>query len=357
MPHRRFSQQIALAFGLAMTISRAAQAEVSVAGSGLLSGDEWGFRLEEYGLDVGHTAEASGQRLALRWYRYALTEELEGILPFSGHEPAAEVGAHVLQDLWWLSAAAGVQGTLDIEGVTGELTVARAIPDGRATFTPRMELAREPLAMTALPLSLGLLSHRAQAALEWRVPGVVAEGGARADFWEGDTVVGRVRNSARDRISALPIITGYAYVVSDGGGWLDAGLTAKVAAASRNTLLATQLSPERHYTWYPASAPPFVWETSAVLRLHGELAAALQAKLQLQLPLVSQETRQWESVQVTSWGTAPYEAQLDIEWFFLAATSLQLMAKLFTKPWQSWDALSDGAYRQASVRVAVEQRI
>jgi hypothetical protein len=75
------------------------------------------------------------------------------------------------------------------------------------------------------------------------------------------------------------------------------------------------------------------------------------------VPLLSQETRQWDSLQVTSWGTAPYEAELNVEWSFLETTSLQLMAKLFIKPWQSWDAVSDEAYRQASVRVAVEQRI
>ena len=41
----------------------------------------------------------------------------------------------------------------------------------------------------------------------------------------------------------------------------------------------------------------------------------------------------------------------------LEQTSLELQAKLFVKPWRSWDALGDGAYRQGSVRVTLVQRI
>jgi hypothetical protein len=332
-------------------------AEISIAGSALLAGDEWGYRQEQYGVDVAHEAETAGQSLALRFHRYALSEELEGIFPFSGSEPAARANAHVLLGLWWLSASAGLQGTLDFEGVTGELIVARAIAAGAHTFTPRVELAREPLSLTPLPMSLGLHSHRAQAALMWRTDEVVAEAGGRFDFWEGDVVEGRVRNSARDRIGLNRISTGYAYLLSDSDGWLDAGLSAKVTAAEHNTLLATQLAPERRYTWYPASAPVFAWETSAVLQAHGPLGDALELALKLSLPLLSQETRQWESVRRTSWGSAPYEGQLDVAWHVLSDTSLQLQAKLFIKPWESWDAIGDGAYRHASVRVTLEQRI
>jgi hypothetical protein len=119
----------------------------------------------------------------------------------------------------------------------------------------------------------------------------------------------------------------------------------------------TQLVPERRYTWYPASAPVMAWETSAIVRLHGAVGEALEAKLQLGLPLLSRETRQWDSVRISSWGTAPYEAELAIAWSVLERTSLELQAKLFIKPWESWDALGSGAYRQGSVRVALEQRI
>jgi hypothetical protein len=323
-----------------------------------LAGDEWGYRQEQYGVDVAHEAETAGQSLALRFHRYALSEELEGIFPFSGNELAARANAHVLLGLWWLSASAGLQGTFDFEGVTGELIIARAIAVGeRNTLTPRIELGREPLSLTPLPMSLGLHSHRAQAALMWRTEDVVAEAGARFDFWEGDVVEGRVRNSARDRIEPNRITTGYAYLLSDSDGWLDAGLSAKVTAAEHNTLLATQLAPERRYTWYPASAPVFAWETSAVLQAHGPIGDALELALKLSLPMLSQETRQWESVRSTSWGSAPYEGQLDVAWHVLSETSLQLQAKLFIKPWESWDAIGDGAYRHASVRVTLEQRI
>jgi len=343
--------------GVVAACPSSGRAEVSIAGSALLAGDEWGYRQEQYGVELERTTETSGQSLALRFHRYALHAPLEGIYAFSGNEPAARLGAHVLDGLWWISAAAGLQGTLDFEGATGELIVARAVPAGDHTFTPRLELAREPLSLSPLPMSLGLHSHRAQAALMWRTKSVVAEAGARVDFWEGDTVLGRVRNSARDRISANRIATGYAYFITDSESWLDGGLSAKVASAEHNTLLATQLVPERRYTWYPASAPVFVWETSAIIRLHAALGESIDTKLQLGLPLLSQETRQWDAVRVTSWGTAPYEAELDVEWHVLADTSLQLQGKVFIKPWESWDALGDGAYRQGSVRIALEQRI
>ncbi len=334
-----------------------ARAEVSIGAGARFTGDEWGYGQEQYDLELAHDTETSGQRLALSWFRYALREELEGIFAFEGNEPAAELGAHVLEGRWWLGASAGLQGTLDFEGVIAEAIVAHAIPIGETTLTPRIELAREPLSLHALPLSLGLHSHRVQGALGWRASGVIAEGGVRLDFWEGDTIENRVRNTARDVIADNRITTGYAYVLSDGGGWLDAGVAGKIASAARNTLLPTRLVPVRRYTWYPASAPPFVWETSLALRVHGDLVETLHAELKLSLPLVSQELRQWGEEQVVSWGTAPYEGTLELEWLVFAETSVQLVATLFVKPWESWDAIGDGAYRQGSVRVAVEQRI
>lgn len=335
-----------------------ARAEVSIAGSGFVGADEWGYWHEEYGIDLTHEAESSGQRIALRFYRYALRDELEGVLPFSGHEPAARAGAHALiDDALWIGASAGLQGTADFEGAIGELIAAYAVPAGGHVLTPRVELAREPLALSPLPLSLGLHSHRAQGALAWKTEGVVAEAGARVDLWEGDTVPGRARNSARDRIEPNRITTGYAYVMTDSEGWLDAGVAAKVGAAQRNTLLPTQLAPERRYTWYPANAPPLAWETSAIVRVQSKRGEPVEVTLQLGLPLVSRETREWEGVRVASWGTAPYEAALEAAWHALEDTSVQLQAKLFIKPWESWDAIGDGAYRYASVRVALEHRI
>src|SRR5688500_16225924 len=109
-----------LAFGvLALGLwALPARAEVSVAASGFLGADEWGYWHEEYGLDLAHEAETSGQLLALRFHRYALHDGLEGVLPFSGHEPAARLRAHALfDDALWLLAGAGLQGTLDFEGV------------------------------------------------------------------------------------------------------------------------------------------------------------------------------------------------------------------------------------------------
>jgi hypothetical protein len=347
------------AFVLIAGAAGSARAEISIAGSAAFAGDEWGYGNETYALDLAHETETAGQELGLRWHRYALADDLHGILPFEGHEPAARLGAHVLHELWWLSASAGLQGTLDFDGVTAELIVARAFEASSAsTLTPRVELAREPLALNPLPLSLGLHSHRALAALALRVKDVLlAEGGLRADFWEGDTIEGRTRNSARDRIEPNRITTGYAYVLSDAEGWFDAGLAGKIASAAENTLLVTQLQPERRYGWYPASAPPFAWETSLILRAAGALAGPLHGSLQLQLPLLSQETRQWDALQATAWGTAPYEAKLELEWFFLSATSLQLAAAIFIKPWADWDALGSGAYRYASLQLGVEQRI
>jgi len=336
-----------------------AHAEVSVAGSGFLGADEWGYWHEQYGIDLAHAGETSGQKLALSFHRYALHDELEGVLPFTGHEPAARLSAYaLLDDALWLGAGAGLQGTLDVDGVTGELVAAYAIAAGEQhTLTPRVELAREPLAASPLPLSLGLHSHRVQAALGWKSDGFIAEGGARIDLWEGDTVPGRARNSARDRIEPNRILTGYAYALTDSEGWLDAGLAGKVSAAEHNTLLPTQLAPERRYTWYPASAPPLAWETSAIVRVQSKRGEPVEVKLQLGLPLVSREVREWEGVRVASWGTAPYEAAFDLAWQALEDTRLELQAKLFIKPWESWDAIGDGAYRHASVRVALEHRI
>jgi hypothetical protein len=234
--------------------------------------------------------------------------------------------------------------------------IARALPSGAGTFTPRVELARGPLADIPLPLSLALTSHRIEALLAWRTEGWIAEGGGRVDLWEAAQVPGRVQNPALEGIDANRVTTVYAYALTQRGGWFDGGLAAKAAWSSHNTLLATRVSPSWAYSWYPASAPPFAVETAVVLRAQGHPSSSLELTLQVQLPALSQETRQWESVRETSWGTAPWEARLRTSWLFLSATAVVLDAYLFAKPWERWDPLGAGAYRMASAQISLQQR-
>ena len=347
-------------FGLLLLASAGdARADSTLSAGVLLAGDDQVYRWDLYELGWRHSAATSGQRLLLRFHTYSLDEELAGVLPFEGSEPALELGGHVLIDeLWWLGASAGLQGSADLEGAVGELIFARALPTGTATvFTPRIELAREPLARTALPLSLGLTSYRLVSALALRTTGWTAEAAARADFWEHDTVPGRTRNPMRDEIAGTRVISVYGHALTDSEHWFDVGLSAKAVWSRDNTLLATALLPVRAYSWYPASAPPFLWETALIARAAGDVLPSLGIALQLQLPALSQETRQWETVQRTYWGTAPLQAELDVSWAMFSNTTLRLGAMLFVEPWERWDVFGPYAYRMASLHVSIEQRI
>jgi hypothetical protein len=171
-----------LALAVALGRPASARAEVVLSGGAQLSGDNEGYRWDRYQLKLEHLDDSGGLRLALRWHTYSLRDEFAGVLPFEGQEPAYELGGHLLLGHWWLAAAAGIQGTYDLDGATAKLVVARAIPVGEHTFTPRVELARMPLSETALPLSLGLLTHRLDGVLAWRTKDWTAEGGVRLDF-------------------------------------------------------------------------------------------------------------------------------------------------------------------------------
>lgn len=339
----------------ALGASAVARAETSLRAGALLARDDQGFRWDQYDLELRREVETAGQWLALRFHTYGLDEEIAGILPFDGTEPAVRVGGHLLHDLWWFAVSAGIQGTADLEGAVGEFVIARAIPAGDITFTPTLELAREPLAYTALPLSLGLLSHRAEALLAWRSPQWTGELAGRVELWESDMIPGRAQNPVLDVIEANRIAMVHGYVLSDWEHWFDLGLAAKAAWSEHSTMFLTTLRPAPTYTWYPASAPPFVWETALVLRAAGQLADPLEISLQLQVPLASQETRQWEMLRRTYWGTAPYEGKLQVSWSVVDGTTLHLHALVFAKPWEQWDITAPGTYRQGSLQLSLEQ--
>jgi hypothetical protein len=234
--------------------------------------------------------------------------------------------------------------------------VANALTSGSSTFTPRLEVAREPLGLSALPLSLGLSKHRADAVLAWRAPGVTAEGGARIELWESGVLPGRVQNPEHDLIQANRTALLHAYLLSDFEHWFDCGVAAKAMWSEHGTLLLTGLSPAT-YAWYPASAPPRALETALVLRALGRPVQPLELSLQVQLPLLSQELREWEGQRRAYWGSAPFEGKLAARWSLFHATTLEIDALIFARPWEHWDVLSQAAYRQGSVRVAVEQRL
>jgi hypothetical protein len=347
----------ALALVLLGPGSPLARADATLSASVLAARDDQGYQLQRYQAQWWRETPASGQRLSVRWHQYALDQEFAGVLPFDGGEPSVEVGGHVLRGLWWSGAAIGFQGQPDLHGLTGELVLARAFPTGAGTFTPRLEATRGPLAMAALPLSLGLLSNRGQALLGWRTDGWMAEGGLRVDFWEAMTLAGRVRNSALDTIPANRVTILHGYLLTQRQQVLDFGLAAKAAWAEHNTLLATQLAPSWQYSWYPASAPPFAWETALVLRAQARPGSSLGATVQLQLPVVSRETRQWEAQRQSAWGTAPFEGRLEASWSFLSSTAVVLDAAVFAKPWANWNPAGVGAYRQATVQLSLRQGI
>jgi hypothetical protein len=166
-----------------------------------------------------------------------------------------------------------------------------------------------------------------------------------------------VQNSALDVIEPRRVTTVHGYVLTKDRGWLDVGVSAKAAWSSRNTLLLTQLRPSWKYNWYPAAAPPFAWETAVVLRAAGHPLASVEALFQLAIPALSRETRQWESLRQSSWGTAPLEAKLQASWMLLSTTAVQITTTVFAKPWERWNLFGQGAYRSASVQVALRQHI
>jgi hypothetical protein len=122
-------------------------------------------------------------------------------------------------------------------------------------------------------------------------------------------------------------------------------------------MLLTALTPEPTYTWYPASAPPMAWETALVLRAFGQVAKPFELTCQLQLPLLSRETREWDGVRRSYWGRAPFEGKLLARWAVLSATNVELEARFFARPWEHWEVFGDAAYRQGSLRLSVEQRL
>jgi hypothetical protein len=355
--HHRIAGRLLVAALVAGAAAARAQAQSSLSASVLAARDDQGYLWDRYQARWDRQAESDGQRLSVGWHRYALDQEFAGVRPFAGGEPAIELGGHLLRGLWWTSAAVGLQGEPAWRAITGELVLARAFLTSAGTFTPRLEAARTPLALAALPLSLGLLGNRGQALLNWRTPGWVAEGGLRVDLWDAATVPGRVRNGALDRVEANRITILHGYLLTQRERWVDFGLAAKAAWARHNTLLATQLSPGWQYSWYPASAPPFAWETALVVRAQARPAPSLAAALQLSLPVLSRETRQWEAYRESAWGTAPFEGKLEASWFFLASTAVQIDAAVFAKPWEGWKPWGAGAYRQATVGLSLKQRI
>jgi hypothetical protein len=320
------------------------------------AGDDQGYRWNRYQLGWDLQAPSFGLQAAARWHEYSLDQPLAGVFAFAGGEPAVQVGGHVLAGLWWFSAAAGFQGTADVQGATGEMMIARAIPIGSGALTPKLEVARGSVAQSALPLSLGMVSDRAQALAAVRGPGWMGEGGLRLERWEAADRPGRVQNPAMVTIEETRIAALHGYLLTD-GGWFNCGLAGKVARANRSTLVATGTDPSWQYSWYPASAAPFAWESALVLRAQGHLADSLKAEVQLQLPALSRETRQWESLRQSYWGTAPYEGRLQASWLMLPMTSLELSGSVFAKPWQGWDPFGLGAYRMASFQLSVKQSL
>jgi hypothetical protein len=351
----RFAASLSL-LALCLPGGSASAAESALSAGVLASGDDQGYRWNHYQLEWGLEGDTAGLQATARWHQYSLDRRLAGVLPFAGAEPAVQLGGHLLQGLWWLSAAAGFQGTADLAGATGQLLIARAIPVGAGAVTPKLELARGAVAMTALPLSLGMASDRAQLLIAARGPGFTGEGGLRLERWEPGDRPGRVMNPAMTSIEETRIATVHGYLLTD-GGWFNCGLAGKVARASRSTLVATETDPAWQYSWYPASAAPFAWESALVLRAQGNLAAALKAELQVQLPALSRETRQWDSLRRSYWGTAPYEGRLQATWSMLPLTSLQLSGSVFAKPWEGWDPFGPGAYRMASFQLSLRQAL
>jgi hypothetical protein len=166
----------------------------------------------------------------------------------------------------------------------------------------------------------------------------------------------RVQNPDRDFIDGNRIALLHAYVLSDFEHWFDCGFAARALWSERSTLMLTGLAPAA-YTWYPASAPPRALESALILRAEGQPVQPLVLTLQLQLPLLSQELREWEGVRRAYWGSAPFEAKLGARWVILETTTIEIDALVFARPWEHWGVLSEGAYQQGSLHFGVEQRL
>ncbi|HEX2659866.1 MAG TPA: hypothetical protein VHU40_16395 [Polyangia bacterium] len=335
---------------------RAAQSDTLLSAGAIASGDNQNFRWQQAQADWRHEGEGSGQRLTVRGQQYALQEPFAGIRAFDGREGGFEAAAHVMAGLWWFEGSGGFQGESDRHDTLGGLTMARAIPAGAGTFTPRVSVSRGPVGFSPVPLSLGMFSDRVEAAVSWRAGGWLAEVSYRLDLWEATRASGRVANGALDVIPSNRIQFVQGYVLSQ-GTYFDWGLAGKAIWSQHGTLAATQWWPSYQYTWYPAYAPPFAWESALVMRVHARAERPFTVSAQVQLPLVSRETRQWDAVRVSSWGTAPFEAKGLARWSFLPSTAVQLSGTFFAKPWERWNPVGVGAYLQASVGLGLEQKI
>jgi len=145
-----------------------ARCESTISASTLAAADNQRFRWQEAQASWAHEGDISGERLMIRGHHYALEAPFAGIRAFDGREGAAEGGAHLLAGLWWFEGAAGFQGVADWHDAVGRFVLARAFPTSGGTFTPRLDVGRGPLALYPVPLSLGMFSDRAEAALAWR---------------------------------------------------------------------------------------------------------------------------------------------------------------------------------------------
>lgn len=317
--------------------------------------DQQGFHQTEYRLDLRHDGDASGQYLVGRWHEYRQDGYYRGVLPFRGAEPAAELGGHLLRGLWWAGAAVGFQGTPDWTHATGQVVLARAFPLGLGAITPRLLVARAPVAMVPIPLSLGLMTSRGEAVVAWRSQTWTGELGGRVDLWDSVTVPGRVQNPAFDTVPVNRIASLHGYGVTTSERWINIGFSSRVEWAQRSTLVQTQLYPWDH-SWYPVEAPPFRWETAILVRAAGRPVDSLSLTFQAKLPALSQDTRAWGDVRRTSWGSAPFEARLEVAWSPSSSTTVRMVGLVFAKPWEGWDVFGPGAYRQGSVLLSVQQR-
>lgn len=341
---------------LAFLCTQNAAAEMRATLDSAVERDDYNLATTRLGAELAQTRDQLGWFLRGRWYSYSLDEDLVGIHPFTGSEPAVELGGHWLAGSWWLSGAAGVQGSLSGSDAIGNVVLARAFAWDTGTLTPRLDVGHRPLALSALPLSLALKAHRVEAALAWRSAGWIGEMAVRVDWWNAMTAKGRVENPALTDIPANRRALLSAYLISQ-GWWLQGGLVAKVQNGQRNTLLATQITPVYAYTWYPVSMPLWAWEASAIARAVGRPCPSLQALLQIQIPVVSREMRQWESTEQWSWGTAAWEAKAELTWDMTETTQISAGAVLFAKPWANWNVVGQDGYRQIALQAGITQRL
>ncbi len=356
LPRRRCVAGVGAAVLLASLSGTPAAAGIQATLDTSVARDDYNLSTTHFGAELAQGGPDLGWRLRGRWYVYSLDRDLVGIRSFSGAEPAAELGAHWLSGSWWLSGTAGLQGTLSSADAVGNVVLARALALDEGTLTPRVDVGRRPLALSSLPLSLGLKAYGVEGALAWRSPGWIGELAGRVDWWDATTVEGRVENPALATIPANRRTLASAYLISQ-GCWLQGGLLAKVQNGQRNTLLATQTTPDYAYTWYPISMPVWAWEAAAIGRVTGRPFASLQALLQVQIPFVSREMRQWEWAEQWAWGTAAWEAKAELTWDMTETAQVTFGGVLFAKPWSNWDVSGGDGYRQISLQAGITQRL